>query len=63
MMVRTMEDGSVEIVETVAEINAKYVSAGLPAPIVTFNGGPIDDGAAILTRMTAEEAKRRGVIG
>lgn len=60
MMVRTMEDGSVEIVETAAEINDKYVAAGLQPPIVAFSGGPIDEGAAILTRMTAEEPKQKG---
>lgn len=58
-----MEDGSIQTIETVAEINAKYVAAGLQPPIVAFSGGPIDEGAAILTRMTAEEAKRKGVTG
>ena len=63
MKVQWLADGSVQMVETVAEINAKYVAAGLQPPIVAFNGGPIDEGAAILTRMTAEEAKRKGVTG
>lgn len=63
MKVQRMADGSVQMVETVAEINAKYVAAGLQPPIVSFGGGPIDEDAAILTMMTAEEAKRKGVTG
>ena len=61
MQIRDLGDGSIEIIETVKEINDRSISEGLPPPIIIISCPPWGE-LAINTRMTKTEAKERGIL-
>ena len=54
-------DGTFEITETVSEINARAVAAGFSPPIVIIEMPRYAKDLALCTKLTAEEARLRGI--
>ena len=62
MKIKECDDGTFEITETVSEINARAVAAGLPPPIIIIEMPLYAKDLALCTKLTAEEARLYGII-